>query len=154
MTYSGYRDTRKGAKARITKVSDPNQAWLNMQPHWVLIEALLGGTYEMREKHRKYLPQEPREIDESYDARLSRSVCAPLYARLEKMLAGMLTRKPVRLNDVPDPIREDLFDIDLLGNDINIFTFEAAKKLIRYGHVGCLVDAPREGQGGRPYWVT
>ena len=154
MTYSGYRDTRKGAKARITKVSDPNQAWLNMQPHWVLIEALLGGTYEMREKHRKYLPQEPREIGESYDARLSRSVCAPLYARLEKMLAGMLTRKPVRLNDVPDPIREDLFDIDLLGNYNNIFTFEAAKKLIRYGHVGCLVDAPREGQGGRPYWVT
>ena len=89
MTYSGYRDTRKGAKARITKVSDPNQAWLNMQPHWVLIEALLGGTYEMREKHRKYLPQETREIDESYSARLSRSVCDPLYARLEKMMAGM-----------------------------------------------------------------
>ena len=152
MTYSGYRDHRKGAKARITKVSDPNQAWLNMQPHWVLIDALVQGTYEMREKHRKYLPQEPRELDESYDNRLARSVCAPLFVGLERMLAGMLTRKPVRLNDVPDVIREDLFDVDMLGNDLNIFTFETAKKLIRYGHVGVLVDAPQDGSG-RPYWV-
>ena len=154
MTYSGYRDHRQAAKARITKISDPNQAWLNQSPHWALIDALLGGTYEMREKHRQYLPQEPRETDESYDVRLYRSVCNPLYVRIERMLAGMLTRKPVRLNDVPDIIREDLFDINLLGDDINVFTFNTAKLLLRYGHVGCLVDAPAEGAGGRPYWVT
>ena len=53
MTFSGYRDNRRQAKARITEVNDPNQAWMNQQPHWVLLEALLGGTYEMRAKHRK-----------------------------------------------------------------------------------------------------
>ena len=106
MTFSGYRDNRRQAKARITEVNDPNQAWMNQQPHWVLLEALLGGTYEMRAKHRKYLQQEPRETDESYDNRLARSCVAPVFARLEKMLAGMLTRKPVRLNDVADVIRE------------------------------------------------
>ena len=154
MTFSGYRDNRRQAKARITEVNDPNQAWMNQQPHWVLLEALLGGTYEMRAKHRKYLQQEPRETDESYDNRLARSCVAPLFARLEKMLAGMLTRKPVRLNDVADVIREQLFDVDLLGNDLNIWTYETARRCIRYGHVGVLVDAPSEGQGGRPYWVT
>ena len=40
--------------------------------------------------------------------------------RLERMLAGMLTRKPVRLNDTADPIREHLFDVDLQGNDLNV----------------------------------
>ena len=70
------------------------------------------------------------------------------------MLAGMLTRKPVRLTDVPDSVREDLFDVDLEGNDLNIWTYETARKAIRYGHVGVLVDAPKEGNSVRPYWVT
>ncbi len=125
-----------------------------MLPHWGLIEDLVQGTYKIRSEHRKYLPQEPREQDDSYDIRLARSVCPPYFLRLERMLAGMLTRKPVRLNDVPDSIREDLFDVDLEGNDLNIWTYETARKAIRYGHVGVLVDAPKEGNSARPYWVT
>jgi hypothetical protein len=123
-----------------------------MEPHWGLIEDLLGGTYQMRKRHRRYLPQEPRELDESYDNRLARSVCPPYYVRLERMLAGMLTRKPVRLDDTADVIREQLFDVNLLGDDLNVWTFDTTRKMVRYGHVGVLVDAP--AAGGRPYWVT
>jgi hypothetical protein len=125
-----------------------------MEPHWILIEDLMGGTYEMRRKHRRYLPQEPREQDESYDNRLARSVCPPYYQRLERMLAGMLTRKPVRLEEVSDTVRESLFNVDLQGNDLNIWTYELGRKMVRYGHVGVLVDAPPAGENGRPYWVT
>lgn len=120
----------------------------------MLIEDLVQGTYQIRRRHRRYLPQEPRELDESYDNRLSRSVCPPYYIRLERMLAGMLTRKPVRLNDVSDVVREQLFDVDLLGNDLNVWTYETARKMVRYGHIGVLVDAPSAGEYGRPYWVT
>jgi len=119
-----------------------------------LIECLLQGTYGIRKKHRKYLPQEPRELDEAYDNRLLRSTLAPFYVRIERMLAGMLTRKPVRLNDVSDVITEQLFDVDLQGNDLNVWTYETARKCVRYGHVGVLVDAPAAGQNGRPYWVA
>ena len=140
--------------ARVASISDPNQAWYNQAAHWGLIEDLIGGTYEMRRRHRRYLPQEPREQDESYDNRLARSVCPPYFQRLERMLAGMLTRKPVVLNDVDDIIQEHLFDVDLQGNDLNIWTYETTRKLIRYGHVGVLVDAPAAGQNGRPYWVS
>ena len=118
----------------------------------MLIEDLMGGTYEIRRRHRRYLPQEPRELDESYDRRLSTSICPPYYQRLERMLAGMLTRKPVRLNDTSDQIREQLFNVDLQGNDLNVWTYETARKMIRYGHIGVLVDAPRDG--GRPYWTS
>lgn len=152
--YSGFRHYDRESGNRGTDVEDPNSAWYAQEPHWVLIEDLLGGTFELRTKHRRYLPQEPREQDESYDNRLARSVCPPYYIRLERMLAGMLTRKPVRLNDVADVIRENLFDVDLQGDDLNVWTYETARKMIRYGHVGCLVDAPAAGQKGRPYWVT
>ena len=143
---------RKVTERRVAQVGDPNASWYAQEPHWVLIEDLLGGTYGIRRKHRRYLPQEPRELDESYDNRRARSVCPPYYQRLERMLAGMLTRKPVKLQDVSDAIREMLFNVDLQGNDLNVWTYETARKLVRYGHIGCLVDAP--SNGGRPYWCT
>jgi hypothetical protein len=151
--YTGFNAyDRPTAQRTVSKVSDPNTAWYAQEPHWILIEDLLQGTYGMRKKHRRYLPQEPREQDESYDNRLARSVCPPFYMRLERMLAGMLTRKPVRLDDTADIIREQLFDVDLQGNDLNVWTYETTRKMVRYGHVGVLVDAP--ATGGRPYWVT
>jgi hypothetical protein len=151
--YSGYNFYKREKAGTTADINDPNSAWQNMEPHWVLIEDLMGGSYEMRRKHRRYLLQEPRELDDSYDNRLARSVCPPYYQRLERMLAGMLTRKPVRLNDIADVIREQLFDVDLQGNDLNIWTYETARKIIRYGHCGVLVDAPADANG-RPYWVT
>ena len=143
---------RKVTERPVIQVGDPNASWHAMQPHWILIEDLMGGTYGIRRKHRRYLPQEPREQDESYNNRLARSVVPPYYQRLERMLAGMLTRKPVKLQDVSDAIREQLFDVDLQGNDLNVWTYESARKLVRYGHIGTLVDAP--SNGGRPYWCT
>ena len=151
--YTGYNFyDRPTAERKVTRVSDPNTAWYAQEAHWILIEDLLQGTFGMRQKHRRYLPQEPRELDESYDNRLARSVCPPYYQRLERLLAGMLTRKPVRLVDTSDTITEQLFDTDLNGNDLNVWTYETARKMVRYGHVGTLVDAPADG--GRPYWVN
>lgn len=152
--YSGFQHYDRTVASRVASINDPNQAWQNQEPHWILIEDLIGGTYEIRRRHRRYLPQEPRELDESYDNRLARSVVPPYYQRLERMLAGMLTRKPVQLKDVEDTIREQLFDVDLQGNDLNVWTYETARKMIRYGHVGVLVDAPAAGQQGRPYWCS
>ena len=150
--YSGFSGRQR--VGNVTTVESPNTAYVNMEPHWLLIEALLQGTYGIRKGHRKYLPQEPRELDEAYDNRLMRSTLAPYYVRLERMLAGMLTRKPVRLEDVSDVVTEQLFDVDLQGNDLNVWTYETARKCIRYGHVGVLVDAPKAGDNGRPYWVA
>ena len=150
--YSGFSGRQR--IGNVTQVNDPNSSWINQEPHWGLIETLLGGTYKIRKGHRKFLPQEPRESDESFDNRLSRSVLSPFYVRLERMLAGMLTRKPVRLDDVSDVIREQLFDVDLQGNDLQTWLFQTSRICIRYGHVGVLVDAPAAGENGRPYYVS
>ncbi len=137
-----------------TTVASPNAAYQRMSNFWDLIADLKEGTYKIRSEHRKYLLQEPRETDDSYDTRLARSTVVPYLQRIEKMLSGMLVRKPVRLDDVSDLVREQLFDVDLEGNDLNIWLYQTARTVISYGHCGVLVDAPKEGEKARPYWVT
>jgi len=150
--YSGFSGRIRVSTERT--VDAPNNSWVRMEPGWLLIEQLMKGTRGIRQGHRKFLPQFPRESDESYDNRLQKSVLSPFTKRLELMLAGMLTRKPVRLDDVSDVIREQLFDVDLQGNDLQQWLFSTARVALRYGHVGVLVDAPAAGQNGRPYWVS
>jgi hypothetical protein len=137
-----------------TTVASPNAAYQRMAQFWDLIADLKEGTYKIRSEHRKYLPQESRETDDSYDVRLSRSTVVPYLQRIEKMLSGMLVRKPVRLDDVSDLVREQLFDVDLEGNDLNVWLYNTARLAISFGHVGVLVDAPKDGDKTRPYWVT
>ena len=137
-----------------TTVASPNAAYQRMAQFWDLITDLKEGTYKIRSEHRKYLPQESRETDDSYDVRLSRSTVVPYLQRIEKMLSGMLVRKPVRLDDVSDLVREQLFDVDLEQNDLNVWLYQTSRIAISFGHVGVLVDAPKDGEKARPYWVT
>ena len=85
-------------------------------------------------------------MDDSYDRRLARSTVVPYLQRIEKMLSGMLVRKPVRLDDVSDLVREQLFDVDLEGNDLNVWLYQTARTVVSFGHCGVLVDAPKEGE--------
>jgi hypothetical protein len=139
------------------KVQDPGMAWRRMQPRWELIEALSGGTLQMQALGSRWLPQEPRESDESYQARLRSSICPPYFQRMEAMLAGMITRKPIRLDNVSDVITEHLYDVDLQQNDLQVWAYNFCRSLIRYGHMGVLVDYGRGEDGqttDRPYWVS
>lgn len=152
--YSGSGFSGRVRVSTERTVDAPNNSWVRMEPGWLLIEQLMKGTRGIRQGHRKFLPQFPRESDESYDNRLQKSVLSPFTKRLELMLAGMLTRKPVRLTDVSDVVTEQLFNVDLQGNDLQQWLFNTARVALRYGHVGVLVDAPAAGENGRPYWVS
>ena len=152
--YSSLNIYNQSITQAVTTVASPNAAYQRMAQFWDLIADLKEGTYKIRSKHRKYLPQLEREVDDSYDRRLARSTVVPYLQRIEKMLSGMLVRKPIRLDDVSDLVREQLFDVDLEGNDLNIWLYQTARTVISFGHVGVLVDAPKEGEKARPYWVT
>lgn len=165
MTYSslGYTSTGMPTLAAVgtrlaLQVEEPGFAWRRMEPRWTLLEHLAGGTLIMQQAGVRWLPQEPGEDDAAYKIRLNGSVCPPYVTRLEQMLAGMICRKPVRLDDVPDQVTEQLFDVDLQGNDLNVWLHDAAVQCLRYGHIGVLVDFPRgedtNDVGDRPYWVT
>jgi hypothetical protein len=139
------------------RVEDPGLAWRRMQPRWELLEALSGGTLQMQALGTKWLPQEPKEADESYKNRLANSICPPYFQRMEAMLAGMVTRKPIRLDGVSDVVTEHLYDVDLQQNDLQVWAYNFCRQLIRYGHMGVLVDYGRGEDGqttDRPYWVS
>jgi hypothetical protein len=149
------------------KVQDPDIVYQRQEPHWILPEVLAGGTLAMRAQRELFLPPFPREQKTDYDIRLAAAVCPPYYLRLERMLVGMLTRKPVVLSDVNDLMLDHMQDVDMMGSNLDVFLRKVAQLDIRFGHVGTLVDMPRSDEkprgdkGGntpvteflRPYWV-
>ena len=142
------------ANAQALEVWQPGAAWKRMEPRWALPEALAAGTLYLQQQGEVWLPREPEESDDSYRVRLANSVCPPYMMRLEQMLAGLLCRQAVRLEDVPDSVREQLFNVDLQGNDLDAWLYGMARQMIRYGHIGTLIDMPRDGgEDARPYWI-
>jgi hypothetical protein len=148
----------------VTKPEDPSWSYQNQSRHWSLIDALRGGTYTIRQRKQIYLPQEPRESDKSYDNRLSRSVLSPYLVRLTQLICGLVLRKEVALDEVSDQFLEHAYNINLLGDNLQVFTRKVLEIAILYGHCGVLVDMPTEEQplltlaeemtaNRRPYWV-
>jgi hypothetical protein len=148
----------------VTRPEDPCWAYLHQAKHWALIDVLRGGTHEIRKKRQLYLPQEPREQDASYDSRLNRSVLSPYLMRIAQLIVGLVLRKEVALDEVSDQFLEHAYNIDLTGNNLQVFTRKVLEIAVLYGHAGVLVDMPTEDQpvltlaeemdaNRRPYWV-
>lgn len=148
----------------VTRAEDPNWAYLAQAKHWRLIDTLRGGTYLIRQHRQEYLPQEPRESDTAYDSRLNRSVLSPYLVRLTQLICGLVLRKEVALDEVSDQFLEHAYNINLLGDNLQVFTQKVLECAIYYGHCGVLVDMPTEDQpiltlaeeqeaNRRPYWV-
>ena len=143
------------------KVQDPDIAYKKQEPHWILPEMLAAGTLAMRAQGEMFLPKHPKEDADSYKIRLNSAVCPPYYLRIERMLVGMLTRKPVVLTTTNELVLEHMQDVDMMGSNLDVFLRKVAEPTIRHGHVGVLVDMPRGDEGDdtpvtdflRPYWV-
>lgn len=117
------------------------------------------------------MPKWPAEVKDAYDARLSVSVLFPAYLRTVSTLAAKPFSKPVTIeDDVPEPIKEMLQDIDLQGRNIDRFAADVMETVTAYGLAGILVDYPtapkvvsnaagvptlqdERDAGMRPYWV-
>lgn len=136
-----------------------------MREGWNLASALLGGTKAMREAREAYLPRWPKEDKESYEERLNRSTLIPAYSETVKNMTGRVFARAVTLGDeVPERIREWVTDdIDLQGNNLDVFCEEWFRIALGYGLCHCLVEYPQaEGvrtkaeeraAGVRPYAV-
>lgn len=136
-----------------------------MQDDWTLVSALLGGTKAMRAAGVAYLPKWPKEEPDSYQDRLNLSTLLPAYAETVKNMTGRVFARPITLGDeVPDDIAAWCSDdVDLRGNNLDVFASEWFRIGLGYGLAHCLVDFPRaEGiktkaqekdAGVRPYAV-
>ena len=137
-------------------VATPCNAYTQMSRHWELIDDLLGGTQAMRDAGTKWLPREPKEDEESYSARLNRSI---LFTGYEDAVDDLVSRpfsKPVTIQgDLPDLLKEMPLNVDGLGTNITQFARELFDTLLNRGLCHILVDYPKTPAAeGKPLTVA
>ena len=153
-----------------TLTTSPNPAYesrnyAQMSLRWPLVESLMGGTTAMRAAGVTYLPQDDKESNPNYNARLQRSFLLNAFARTVRSMTGKPFSKPIVLREGADPrLAELVEDIDKEGRKLNLFMEEVFRTAMQYGLSHFLVDMPQSTKANptladdivekrRPYWV-
>lgn len=141
------------------------KAYVDMMGPVQLMRDVLGGTPALRAAGETYLPKQPREKPEVYNARLKRSVQFNVTKKTSTALVGMVFKENPKLRvDVPDQIKQHWENIDLAGSHGDVFTKTVFEAAINDGHSFIVVDmakpVPQEPGfsradeiGRRPYWI-
>lgn len=114
-----------------------------MSRKWELLHDLLGGTLAMRDAGTKWLPMEPRESVQAYDARLGRSVLYEAFKDTIQKLVAKPFSKPVKVQDgLPARLEMMEDNIDRNGRDITVFAKDLFQDAVTHGLTHFLVDYP------------
>jgi uncharacterized protein DUF4055 len=141
-----------------------------MKPKWRKMETLLGGTDAMREAGVLYAPKHEYETQKNYDARINATTLLNMVEQTLDALSGKPFSDPVVVSeDTPELIRNTIIqDVDLQGNNIDVFSRSWFREGVAKAFAHVLVDSPKpieraDGQprtleddridGIRPYWV-
>lgn len=114
-----------------------------MYPSWSKVQTVLDGTAAMRAAEKQYLPQHAEESDATYVERKERATLLNMTALTLGSWVGRPFSEPIKTLDVP-PELEALFEnVDLLGNDLQVFCREWFKDGLAKAYSHCYVDYPR-----------
>lgn len=141
--------------------------WYNvMAPRWTKMNALLGGTEGMRSASKAFLPQHEEEDDDTYAERLQMATLLNMTDLTLDSLVGRPFSDPVEIDEgTPDEIETLLEDVDLAGNNLQVFARQWFKEGVAKAFCHVLVEFPRlaegvertvaddEREGIRPYWL-
>ena len=102
---------------------------------------LMGGTKAMREAGTQFLPQEKRETNEDYQAKLNRSFLFGGFERTVSILSGEVYDKPVTFQEeTPEEVTALMDNIDLQNRNITRFSRSFFEWSIINGTGHILVD--------------
>ena len=119
-----------------------------METKRALPRALMGGTTAMRAAGKLYLEPEIAESHEAYAKRLARSWLFNGLGKAVKDFAGRVFARPIVLKeDVPPQIVDYCENIDLAGQDIDMFANAVFRDAVvdGIGYILADMDAPIEG---------
>lgn len=107
---------------------------------WRLPVAIYGGTETMRAAREAYLPKEPQEHKDDYDARLKRSYLSNFFKPAVLGASAKIFQKPI----VVDGLSNDgwLQDIDMQGSSVTEFFNAVFKESCKLGVSYVLADSP------------
>jgi hypothetical protein len=117
-----------------------------------MIRALLGGTAAMRLAGTAYLPREAAESELSYQQRLNRSFLFNGYAKTVRDMTSKVFSVPIVIGeDVPQTLAEWLENVDLSGQNLDVFANQAFFDSLNEGIGYILTDmTPAPATNGRP----
>jgi hypothetical protein len=119
-----------------------------MSMNWLPIDCCTGGTQFFRYNAKTFLPQEPAELEDAWQRRVSHATFSPFTVRIAEQAAGLILRKGITLSskqqdgDV-DPYWEEFAEsVDGRNTSLSAFTRRILISSLLFGHAGCLVDYP------------
>ena len=137
-----------------------------MAPAWNKVQTVLDGTEAMRRAQQRFLPQHHGEEDKPYKERLERNTLLNLTKLTLNSWVGRPFSKPITFAEVPSVIEDFFEDIDLVGNDIQVFSRDWFSDGLAKAFSHCLIDFPRtdnvegtrtladdKAQNVRPHWI-
>ena len=125
-----------------------SDAYLQMSVNWFPIDVAVGGTNFFRYNCETLLAQEPAELEDAWQRRVSRATFSPFTVRIAEQAAGLVLRKPIVLESKDqdgevDPYWDEFLDnVDGRGTSLPSFARRLLISSLLYGHGGCLVDYP------------
>jgi hypothetical protein len=124
-------------------------AYNRMAPRWDIVNALLGGTEAMRVAGEDLLPKHQEESDHSWRRRLDQANLLNMTELTLDMLVGKPFTDPVQLGEDAPPEHELWAeDIDLQGNNLDVFARRWFRDGMAKGLSHILVDMPRKEEAG------
>ena len=128
-----------------------------------IIDDLLGGTATMRKAAQTYLFKMEMEEPDSYRKRLERSTLYPALSETLSEMTGRVFFNPIDVADVTEAVQALFDDVDLVGNNLDVFASRWFYSALAYGCSFALIDftrveavksrAEEKALNARPYWV-
>lgn len=137
---------------KTTAPDQPCEDFMAMAKDWEVVDALHSGTLGMRKAAQKFLPQEPRESVDLYNARLERAILFPGLKRALKNFVGKAFANSINFKEpLDDQWTEWMKNIDLAGTPIQTFCERVFHSGLKYGHTTILADYPIVPRGATLY---
>lgn len=133
-------------------VADRNRVFNTLDQKWSKVDRLLQGTDAMRAAGELMLPKGENEEQSVYNERLNETTLLPLYKQAVTMTTSMIVSEDIEVTNVSGDFLDFFDDVDGAGTDLTQFSEQLLKTAIHYGVGYALVDFPREGEDGRPFY--
>lgn len=141
----------------------PTAEMMELTKKTKIIDDLLGGTATMRKAAQAYLFQMEMEEPDSYRKRLERSTLYPALSETLSQMTGRVFFNPIDVADVTETVQALFDDVDLVGNNLDVFASRWFYSALAYGCSFALIDftrveavksrAEEKALNARPYWV-
>ncbi len=131
----------------VDRVDNPGHVDPALERHyqiWDAVDAVLGGTPEMRRRAEQFMPKRRLETLEDYNKRIAHATFYPAYVETVNIMTGRVFFKPITPNDdVPVWIKKEVLDdADFEGRNLHSYAKNWFEMAMQYGLAYSIIDSP------------